>query len=368
MTNSISDDMFNTDFIIDQPTDYDVIDIGPIDNIISDITVEMPEEKQVDSYSASSGSTIMPFDKKQTPTIPTTKQIDELNFKFDELCDQKKLKSPEVELPPPPPPTINYKQPEFTIKQEPVKPVFVNENEEKLKLLLELQGLEKRKGITLSRHYNMSSSLEEIRIEHKHQTNMINMDNGIKELRSYLIGGTFAIEKGTQIFTSKTGIGANYVDLDGWSKEIGHNIMDYDGVLERLYLKYADTMNAGPEIELIRLLVQSASQYCLTNYMIKMGGPKVGEVLRERPEVLNALQSVFQEASRRTDIPPPKVNMSSTLESLGMKQPDIRDLIEKQEILSVGTVDSQKSNGSRKAIISPMQNKKGISTGNVIKF
>jgi hypothetical protein len=213
-------------------------------------------------------------------------------------------------------------------------------------------------------------------------------------------------------------IGAN---LDGWGGDIMENIMDYDGVFERLHNKYSGSLKMEPELDLLLAIGGSAFMFHLSHSLFKTAMPQFGNVLRENPDLLKGIINAASEASKRStgrspipsngnnenpQMQSPGIDFSSILGQMGgnnksnngldnfmgsmsnpppkpqsernKKDPDMTEMFRKMveveqqtDNISVSSVESNRSlgsNGIKKAIISPFQNKKGNGSGNVIKF
>jgi hypothetical protein len=172
-------------------------------------------------------------------------------------------------------------------------PKYINEDDEKMDLLLKLKSLEERGKITLSKHYNIKSSIDEIRMEYRNQTSILEAQASINFMRKGLIFCTSGLEYMNRRFDP---VGAK---LDGWGESIMENIMDYDGIFERLHEKYKGSMQMEPEMELLFALGGSAFQYHLSQTFFKSAIPQLGQVLRENPAVIQGFMNVAQEAARR---------------------------------------------------------------------
>jgi hypothetical protein len=187
----------------------------------------------------------------------------------------------------------------YSIPQESYRPVYddppryINEDDEKMDLLLKLKSLEERGKITLSKHYNIKSSIEDIRMEYRNQTAILEMQASVDFMRKGLIFCTSGIEYINRRYDP---VGAK---LDGWAESMIDNMMDYDGIFERLHNKYKGSMEMEPEIELMFALMGSAFQFHLTQTFFKSAIPQLGQVLRENPSVIQGFMNVAQEAARR---------------------------------------------------------------------
>lgn len=387
-----------------------------------------------------------------------------INFGFDDLLDARKLKPPPVPkveedsatpdqspirpynygsstpLPTPPqtpqPKTqkssyqtsnqTSYKNPPAQ-KSNLFTEEYTNEEDEKLDILLKLKALEQRKGITLSKHYSPKSSLEELKMEYRNQSKMLETDAGVKFMRKGLIFCTSGMEYMNRRFDP---VGAK---LDGWGESIMENIMDFDGIFERLHQKYSGSVEMEPEMELLFALAGSAFMFHLSHTVFKSAIPQFGNVLRENPDLVQGLFGAVKEAANRNNnqqpqnapmpynnsernMQPPPMDISAILGQLGLggnggqkvdqraenigssmanyaqamgnpppravatqdiKEPPMGDIFRKMmqqaddDNLSITSHDSERSLGlgSKKAVISPIpKSRTGGGGGNIIKL
>lgn len=314
---------------------------------------------------------------------------------------------------------------------DPEIPRYLNEDDEKMDLLLKLKSLEERGKIVLSKHYNIKSNLDEIRLEYRNQTANLERQASVNFMRKGLVFCTSALEYGNRKFDP---FGAK---LDGWGESIMENIMDYDGIFERLHEKYKGYGQMEPEMELFLALAGSAFQFHLSQTFFKSAIPQLGQVLRENPSVIQGFMNVAQEAARRAgptasqsvqntqsvpmpandfnvgvggiggiggigpgQMQSPGINFNSLLGQVGItsgvlsdfaktmgnpppppqsarefKDPPVTDLYrqmvqaQKEDSLSVSSDRSvEDSPGRAKAIISPLPSSKRGGGGNVIKL
>jgi hypothetical protein len=193
-------------------------------------------------------------------------------------------------------PQQSYQQPSY---QEPPQqvyeetPKYINEDDEKMDLLLKLKSLEERGKIVPSKHYNMKSNIDEVRMEYRNQTGILEMQASVSFMRKGLIFCTSGMEYMNRRFDP---VGAK---LDGWGESIMENMMDYDGIFERLHGKYKGSMEMEPEMELLFALAGSAFQFHLSQTFFKSAIPQLGQVLRENPSVIDGFMKVAQEAAKR---------------------------------------------------------------------
>jgi hypothetical protein len=202
---------------------------------------------------------------------------------------QKDKERRKIERQPQPQPQSDY-QPVY--ENEPSK--YINEDDEKMDLLLKLQLLEKNRKISLSKHYNIKSSIDEIRMEYRNQTNIILTEDTVNFMKKGLVFCTSGLEYMNRRFDP---VGAK---LDGWSENIMENMMDYDGIFERLHNKYKGSVEMEPEMELLFALGGSAFMFHLSQTFFNNAIPQFGNVLRENPDVVKGFVGVAQEAVRRS--------------------------------------------------------------------
>ena len=169
----------------------------------------------------------------------------------------------------------------------------MSEYEEKKDLLLKLKKMEKNKGITFTKHFNQKSTLEELRVEYEYQNKMIESEAGIKFMRNGLIFMTSGAEYLNKRYDP---IGAK---LDGWGENIMENIMDYDGVFERLHEKYYGSVEMQPEVELLMMLVYSGVMFHMSKTFFTGASPQFENVLREKPGLVQEIFNTAKEAHSR---------------------------------------------------------------------
>jgi len=299
------------------------------------------------------------------------------------------------------------------VYQEPSR--YINDEDEKMDLLLKLKALEERGKITLSKHYTLKSSIDDIRMEYRNQTSILETQSSINFMRKALIFSTSAVEYMNRRFDP---VGAK---LDGWGESVMENMMDFDGIFERLHNKYRGSMEMEPEMELLLTLGGAAFQFHLSQTFFKNAIPQFGHVLRENPDVVKGFVNVAQEAVRRNGgmnsaprQPMPANEMGGGMQSPGIdfgallgqvgitsgvlsdfaktmgnpppvaqatrdfQEPPVNDLyrqmVQQQQreddALSVSSETSERSIGkhSKKAIISPLPTSKRGGGGNIIKL
>ncbi len=331
--------------------------------------------------------------RSDSPELPSTFQ-----------SERKRSDTPRESRRPEPTPQYNT-QP--NVYQETSK--YANEEDEKIDLLLKLRSLEERGRATLSKNYSIKSSIDEIRMEYRNQMSAIETQSTVNFMRNGLIFCTSGIEYMNRRFDP---LGAK---LDGWGESVMENVMDYDGIFERLHHKYKGNMEMEPEMELLFALAGSAFMFHLTNSLFKTAMPQFGSVLKENPDVMKGIYSVVQEASKRGSVvqapssgPAPAndlsqstgIDFSSLLNQVGLgnsgfaksigqappapqstrdfRDPPVNDLYRQMvsqgdidDTLSVSSETSDRvigSKGSAKAVITPLPSSKRGGGGNILKL
>ena len=155
---------------------------------------------------------------------------------------------------------------------------------EKFKYLKKLEGLEK-KGVELSKKYNMESSLAEMMGEYETIMEEKSKQNSIKFQGNMLMAAINGIEFLNNRFDPFD------VKLDGWSEQVNENINDYDEIFAELYEKYKSRASMAPELKLLFQLGGSAMMVHLTNTMFKSAMPGMDDILRQNPDLMRQFQN-----------------------------------------------------------------------------
>lgn len=179
--------------------------------------------------------------------------------------------------------TLSSNEPANT-KPEPPPKTQKELEQEKNDLLAKLTALERR-GVTLSRTYDMSSSLEDIRGEYGRIKATRELENSVKFQRKMLMASVTAIEFLNNRFDPFD------VELEGWSESVHENVDEYDEVFEELYEKYKGRGQIAPEIKLMMMLGGSAFMFHLTKTMFKSSIPGMDEILKQNPEIARQVAS-----------------------------------------------------------------------------
>ena len=125
-------------------------------------------------------------------------------------------------------------------------------------ILYQIEKL-KASGYSFSKTYNISSNLEEMKLEVERITLIKNNKKGVMFCRNCLI----TLCSGIENLNDKMEIGCQ---LDGWTEETNMNIETYDDVFEELYLKYGHLCNnIAPELRLVFMIASSAIMYHISH-------------------------------------------------------------------------------------------------------
>jgi hypothetical protein len=164
---------------------------------------------------------------------------------------------------------------------------------EKFKYLRKLEGLEK-KGVELSKKYNMESSLPEMMGEYETIMEEKSKQNSVKFQGNMLMAAINGIEFLNNRFDPFD------IKLDGWSEQVNENINDYDEIFAELYEKYKSRASMAPELKLLFQLGGSAMMVHLTNTMFKSAMPGMDDILRQNPDLMRQFQNAAVNSMAQT--------------------------------------------------------------------
>ena len=152
----------------------------------------------------------------------------------------------------------------------------------KIELLRTLAEYEKQ-GYTVSKKYTMSSSIQDMEIEHTLLKNSKTKANAVKLSRGFLINAMQALEFLNSRYDP---IG---MDLDGFSEIVSLSVSDYDEVLEELYDKYkVYGRKIEPELKLVLMISASATSFHASKQIINRI-PGMEQQLKKNPSFINKL-------------------------------------------------------------------------------
>ena len=150
---------------------------------------------------------------------------------------------------------------------------------EKFKYLRKLEALEK-KGVNLTKRYDMESSLDEMQGEYEMIMAEKEKSNSMKFQGKMLMAALTGIEFLNNKFDPFD------IKLDGWSEQINENIDDYDEIFAELHEKYKSKATMAPELKLIFQLGGSALMVHMTNTMFKSAMPGMDDIMKQNPELM----------------------------------------------------------------------------------
>ena len=167
---------------------------------------------------------------------------------------------------------------------------------EKFKYVKKLEDLEK-KGIRLTKKYDMESSLSEMKGEYETHVEERERRNSVKFQGKMLMACITGIEFLNNKFDPFD------LKLDGWSEQINENIDDYDEIFGELHEKYKSKAKMAPELKLLFQLGGSAIMLHMTPTMIKSAMPGMDDIMRQNPELMQqftqaAVSSMSQQQNR----------------------------------------------------------------------
>jgi len=155
---------------------------------------------------------------------------------------------------------------------------------EKFKYLRRLESLEK-KGVELTKKYNMESNLQEMMGEYEMIMSEKTKQNSLKFQGNMMM----AIINGIEFLNNR--FDPFDVKLDGWGEQINENITDYDDIFGELYEKYKSKASLAPELKLLFQLGGSAMMVHMSNTMFKSAMPGMDDILRQNPDLMRQFQS-----------------------------------------------------------------------------
>lgn len=164
---------------------------------------------------------------------------------------------------------------------------------EKFKYLRKLEALEK-KGVELSKKYNMESSLQEMMGEYETIMEEKTKQNSVKFQGNMLK----AVINGIEFLNGK--FDPFDIKLDGWSEQFEENINDYDDIFAELYEKYKSKASMAPELKLLFQLGGSAMMVHMTNTMFKSAMPGMDDILRQNPDLMRSFQNAAVNSMAQT--------------------------------------------------------------------
>lgn len=155
---------------------------------------------------------------------------------------------------------------------------------EKLKYLRKLESLEK-KGVELTKKYNMDDSLLEMQGEYEMIMEEKSKQNSVKFQGNMLMACINGIEFLNNRFDPFD------IKLEGWGEQVNENINDYDEIFSELHDKYKSKASLAPELKLLFQLGGSGMMVHMTNTLFKTSMPGMDDILRQNPELMKSFQT-----------------------------------------------------------------------------
>jgi hypothetical protein len=165
---------------------------------------------------------------------------------------------------------------------------------EKFKFLRKLEALEK-KGVELTKKYNMDSDLAEMQGEYEMIMEEKTKQNSVKFQGNMMM----AVINGIEFLNNR--FDPFDIKIDGWGEQINENINDYDDVFGELYEKYKSKASLAPELKLMFQLGGSAMMVHMTNTMFKSAMPGMDDIMRQNPDLMRQFQSAAVNSMANTN-------------------------------------------------------------------
>jgi hypothetical protein len=165
---------------------------------------------------------------------------------------------------------------------------------EKFIYLQKLENLEK-KGIKLTKKYDMESNLLEMKGEYESIISEKEKKNAVKFQGKMLMACITGIEFLNNRFDPFD------VKLDGWGEQINENIDDYDEIFAELHEKYKSKATMAPELKLMFQLGGSALMVHMTNSMFKSAMPGMDDIMRQNPDLMQQFTSAAVNSMGQTN-------------------------------------------------------------------
>ena len=190
---------------------------------------------------------------------------------------------------------------------------------DKLIALRKLEDLES-KGVKLSKHYTMESSIAEMKGEY--EVHIANKERG----NSVKFQGKMLMMAITGIEYLNNKVDPFDVKLDGWGEQINENIDEYDEIFSELHEKYGQNTKMAPELKLLFQLAGSGIMVHMTNTMFKSAMPGIDDIMKQHPDLARQFTSAavntmggnnpgfsnFMNDITGNNPPPPAMNTSSS--------------------------------------------------------
>ncbi len=185
---------------------------------------------------------------------------------------------------------------DISIEQE-MKNIEVKSKEEVLKekfqILQKLTTLE-TKGVSLSKHYTMESSLDEMKGEYEYLCSERERKNSVQFQSKILT----TVITGIEFLNSK--FDPFDIKLDGFSESIHENIEDYDDIFSELAEKYKSKAKMAPELKLLFQLASAGIMVHMTNTLFKSSIPGMDDIMRQNPDLMQQFTKAASQTMEKT--------------------------------------------------------------------
>ena len=216
----------------------------------------------------------------------------------------------------------------------PIKNMTAEEiQKEKTEILSYFDRLEKR-GIRITKRFNLSSNLDDMRYEKQRIVEERDAENSIKFQRKMMM----AFVTGVEFLNNR--YDPFDIKLDGWSESIHENVNDYDEIFEELHEKYKEKAQIAPELKLMLMMGGSAFMFHLTNTMFKSSIPGMNDIMQQNPELMKqfanvAMNQMSQDNPGFTNLMGdinPSLNSNNTQQSPNMMQQQSPNMMQQQSL------------------------------------
>jgi len=164
---------------------------------------------------------------------------------------------------------------------------------DKFQILQKLQTLQ-TKGVSLSKHYTMESSYDEMKGEYEYICSEKERKNSVqfqgKILSTFITGIEFLNSKFDPFD----------IKLDGLSESIQENMEDYDEIFSELADKYKSKAKMAPELKLLFQLASAGIMVHMTNTMFKSSIPGMDDIMRQNPDLMSQFTKVATQSMEKS--------------------------------------------------------------------
>ncbi len=197
--------------------------------------------------------------------------------------------------------------------EEEIKNIETKSKEELLKekfvYLRKLEDLE-TKGVQLSKHYTMESSLDEMKGEYDHHISEKERKNSVqfkgKMLNTFITGLEFL----------NTKLNPFDIKLDGFSESVSENLEDYDEIFSEIHEKYKGKAKMAPEVRLLFQLATAGMMVHMTNTLFKSAMPNMDDMMRQNPDIMNTFSRAAMQSMEKN-----APGMSNFMNEFGRRPP-----------------------------------------------